>query len=445
DFAVRGPRGDGGRRGRRCGRAAGGPDASPRPGRGGGAAAPARRARPAAAAGRVRRADVAGPVRPPGHRQDDARARHLAGDQAPVRAAVGPGLRGEGGPRSHHRREAGAHLRRPPDGPVHRRGAPLLQDPAGLAARRGRGPDRQPDRRHHGEPVLLRGQPLAEPLAGPRPAAAQRRGHPRRPAPGAHRRTRPRRGGHAHRGGADAPGAGRRRRRAQGADRPGVRRRRRPGGGRRRAGPRHAGDRGRPGRGALRPPGRPALRRRQRADQDHPRQRCRRRDALPGPHGGGRRGPALHRPPAGDQCQRGHRDGRPHRPAHRRRRGRRRRLRRDAGGPFRPGAGRRPPGHRAEVQCRHGGHGRVGGRRAGRAGRPGAPRAARRPLRRSEEAGPRADLRLPARPPRRRRPAAVPARRPGREGLLPPDRPRSRGAAGRAAGKTAGHRAAHPL
>ena len=70
---------------------------------------------------------------------------------------------------------------------------------------------------------------------------------------------------------------------------------------------------------------------------------------------------------------------------------------------------------------------RVDGRRPRRAGRPGAAGAARRPLRRGEEARPRQDLRLPARPSRRRRPAAVPARRAGRQGLLPAHRPRRRG------------------
>ena len=57
---------------------------------------------------------------------------------------------------------------------------------------------------------------------------------------------------------------------------------------------------------------------------------------------------------------------------------------------------------------------RVDRRRARRPGRTGAPGPARRPLRGGEEARPRQDLRLPARAPRRRRPAAVPARRAGR-------------------------------
>ena len=90
---------------------------------------------------------------------------------------------------------------------------------------RGRGPDRQPDRRDHREPVLLRRQPAALPQPRAGPAAALRRRHPRGPAPRADQRARARRRGHAHRGGRGPPGAGGRRRRPQGADRPGVRRR----------------------------------------------------------------------------------------------------------------------------------------------------------------------------------------------------------------------------
>ena len=98
--------------------------------------------------------------------------------------------------------------------------------------------------------------------------------------------------------------------RAQGrdADRPGDRR-----------------DGRRPGGGALRPAGRPALRRDLGVHQVDPRLRRRRRPALPGPDDRGGRGPALHRPPAGDPGQRGHRPGRPHGADHggRRRPGRR--------------------------------------------------------------------------------------------------------------------------
>ena len=48
--------------------------------------------------------------------------------------------------------------------------------------------------------------------------------------------------------------------------------------------------------------------------------RRRRRAALPGPDDGGRGGPPVHRPPAGDPGQRGHRAGRPHGADHRGRR-----------------------------------------------------------------------------------------------------------------------------
>ena len=119
--------------------------------------------------------------------------------------------------------------------------------------------------------------------------------------------------------------------------------------------PGDAGDGGRPGRGPLRPAGRPALRRRQRADQEHPRQRRRRRAALPGPDGRGGGGPAVHRPPAGHLRQRGHRHGRPDGAADRGRRRRRGRLHRHARGPLPARAGRRAPGHGAEVQRGHGG------------------------------------------------------------------------------------------
>ena len=88
---------------------------------------------------------------------------------------------------------------------------------------------------------------------------------------------------------------------------------------------------------------------------------------------------------------------------------------------------------------------RVDGRRARRAGRAGAARPARRPLRRREEARARQDLRLSARPPRRRRPPAVPARRAGGQGLLPADQPGRRGADRRAAGQAAGDHPTYPL
>jgi hypothetical protein len=197
--------GGGRRRGRRPGRAAGRADAPALPRRGRGPVAPARPPGAAAPSGRGRRADVAGPLRPAGHGEDDAGARHLAGHQAAVRAAVGARRGRQGGPRGHLGRQAGAHLRRTAHGAVHRRGAPVLQDPAGLAAVGRRGPHRQPGRRHHREPLLLRGRPAALALPRPGPAAAVRRRRPRGAAPGADQRARPGRRGDARRRGRGAP------------------------------------------------------------------------------------------------------------------------------------------------------------------------------------------------------------------------------------------------
>ena len=69
--------------------------------------------------------------------------------------------------------------------------------------------------------------------------------------------------------------------------------------------------------------------------------------------GGG--GPPVHRPAAGHLRQRGHRHGRPDGAAHRGRRRRRGRLHRHARGALPARPRRRPPGHGAEVQRRHGG------------------------------------------------------------------------------------------
>ena len=376
-----------GRRARpgRPGRAAGRADAAAGARRGRRPAAPARRPGAAAPAGRVRRADVAGPLRPARHRQDDARARHLAGHQAPVRPALGAGLRGQGGPRGHHRAPS-ASSPTPAAAPCcsSTRSTASPRPSRTRLLSRGRGPDRQPHRRHHREPVLLRGQPAA--LAQPRPRApaavatttSARCCTGRSPATaGSTARsrspTRPRSTCSGSPGG-DA-------RKALTALESGAGAAKAVG--HRRPGPGDPGDGGRAGRGPLRPAGRPALRRRQRADQEHPRQRRRRRAALPGPDGRGGGGPALHRPAAGHLRQRGHRHGRPDGAADRGRRRRRGRLHRHARGALPAGARRRPPGHGAEVQRRHRRHGRVRRRRPRRAGRPGAARAARRALRRA--------------------------------------------------------------
>ncbi len=61
----------------------------------------------------------------------------------------------EGRPCGDRRGPPGAPHGRRGDGAVHRRGAPVLQDPAGLPALRGRGRHGHTARGDHGEPVLL--------------------------------------------------------------------------------------------------------------------------------------------------------------------------------------------------------------------------------------------------------------------------------------------------
>lgn len=82
--------------------------------------------------------------------------------------------------------------------------------------------------------------------------------------------------------------------------------------------------------------------------------------------------PAVHRPPADDSGQRGHRHGRPERAAG----GGRRRTDggadRHARSPADAGARHHPPGHRTEVKRRHHGVGRGDERHQGRQGRSGA-------------------------------------------------------------------------
>ena len=116
--------------------------------------------------------------------------------------------------------------RRRGDRAVHRRGAPLLQDPAGLAAVRGRGRHGDSARGDHREPVLLDHLAAAVAVRPAHPAAAGRRRRARPGAPGAGRRARPGRRGHAGRRRRGSPGTPGRRRRAQGADRAGGGRRR---------------------------------------------------------------------------------------------------------------------------------------------------------------------------------------------------------------------------
>ena len=105
--------------------------------------------------------------------------------------------------------------RRPGDRPVRRRGAPLLQDPAGRAAAGGREPAGHPGRRDDGEPQLLGDLPAAVALAAADAEAAHRRRRQRPARPRAERGAgsadRGRAALRAHRAGPpDAAAAGRR-------------------------------------------------------------------------------------------------------------------------------------------------------------------------------------------------------------------------------------------
>ena len=146
----------------------------------------------------------------------------------------------------HRRRPPPPRLPRPADRAVHRRGAPLLQDPAGRAARRRRGPAGAAGRRDHREPVVLGGVAAAVALAGAAAAVAHRGRRARAAAPGGGRPARARRCRRAGRRGRGRAGPAGRRRRPPRADRAGGRRRR--GRGRRR----HRDRRGRRGAGGHR-------------------------------------------------------------------------------------------------------------------------------------------------------------------------------------------------
>ena len=223
------------------------------------------------------RADVGVPLGSARHRQDHDRRRWSPG--RPTRSSSRsprspPGSR-RCGPSS---TRPGATYGRPADRAVRRRGAPVLQDPAGRAAAGRREPAGHPDRRHHGEPQLLGHLAAAVPVAAAHPAAADRRRHLRRcwtgrspTSAGSAGRTR----WTTTRG---RPAPARRWRRPPGPDLPGGVGGRGRGRGRgdddqhrhRRAGGRQGGD-------PLRPRRRPALRRDQRLHQVDPRLRRRRR------------------------------------------------------------------------------------------------------------------------------------------------------------------------
>ncbi len=262
-----------------------------------------------------------------------------------VSAVIG-GRQGRAG--DHRRLEAPGGDRRTGDGRVHRRGAPLHQDPAGRAASRRREPLDHARRRDHGEPVVLRHRPAAVALDPRHAPPARRGGDPHAPRARGRRRARPRGAGRGRGRRARAHRARRGRRRAQGSDAAGEPRRRGGGGGPGDGGARRAGDGRRAGR--VRPAGRPALRRHQRVHQVRAGVRRRRRAALFGAHGRGGGGPALHRAAPRHPRRRGRGDGGP--PGARDRPGRRRRreLHRHARGAHRPRRGDGVPRDRAQVE-----------------------------------------------------------------------------------------------
>ena len=131
-------------------------------------------------AGRRSRPDERDPVGPSGHRQDHARLAREHLDRAPLRRALGRHRRGEGRPRGRRARPRLARHARHRHRAVRRRGPPVLQDPAGRPAARGRERVGHARGRHHGEPVVLGHLPAALALARPHAVAAvgRRRARP---------------------------------------------------------------------------------------------------------------------------------------------------------------------------------------------------------------------------------------------------------------------------
>ena len=253
------------------------------------AGAPARARLGAADRDRVRAAALDGPVRPAGHRQDDARAHDRRARRRRVRGALrrqrGPprGARGD-------RTGEGAPSLRPADDLLPRRDPPLQQGAAGRAAARRRGGTRDARRRHDREPVLRGQLGAAQPRAGVRAARAERRRR-RGPAAARARRRRMRRRDRRRRRDR-VPGRALRRRRARRAERAraGLRDRGAGGRGRRaRDGRRRRGRDAAQGR-AVRQGRRPALRLHLRLDQVDARLRSRRVAVLPRGDARGRRG-----------------------------------------------------------------------------------------------------------------------------------------------------------
>ena len=286
---------------------------------------------------------------PPGAGKTTLARIAAAGADGRLRGGVGGQRRQSRDPRRDRAGAGAAAGQRAADDPLPRRDPPLQQGPAGRAAAGGRGRAADPDRGDHREP-LLRGQ-LGAALARPglRAAAARARRRwrsccgGRSPTPSAGSPTRRRSRTRPWRcwpsAAAATPGSRSRRWSGRSSAAGGKRDRRRRGRGRAAA----QGDR-------LRPPGRPPLRLRLGLDQGHPRLRRRRLALLPGGDAGGRRGPALHRPPHGHPRLRGHRQRRPAGAARRRRRRPRGRPRRPARVRAQPRPGLRLPRPRAEVE-----------------------------------------------------------------------------------------------
>ena len=116
------------------------------------------------------RADVGLPLGSAGHRQDHA-SPSVVSRQTDSRfvelSAVTAGVKEVRAVLDQARRDLRT---RPADGAVRRRGAPVLQDPAGRAAAGGGEPAGHPDRGHHREPELLGDLAAAVPVAAADPA-----------------------------------------------------------------------------------------------------------------------------------------------------------------------------------------------------------------------------------------------------------------------------------
>src|SRR5690606_30713085 len=105
-------------------------------------------------------------VRATGHGQDHAGQPRVHGHRAPIRGSVGLVGGREGGQRSHRGGAAAPPVRPRGHRVVHRRGAPVLQDPAGRVVGGGGGPHRAARRGDHGESVVLGGRAVAVAVAG---------------------------------------------------------------------------------------------------------------------------------------------------------------------------------------------------------------------------------------------------------------------------------------